>query len=97
MTVDNDIHAPHAVEKFGLGMLGYAAERIFNLCLVRKSEIGSVRLGEGKKIILRLVRVDRENLLIGGSHSGLQEAAVGNGTALMSSLFDAESGARSPL
>ena len=97
VTVDNDIHAPHAVERFGFGMLARAAERIFYLCLVRKSEIGLVRLGEGKKVILRLVRVDKENLLIGGSHGGLQEAAVGNGTALMSSPFDAESGARSPL
>ena len=96
VTIDNDIHAPHAIEKFGLGDLGHAAERIFQFCLVRKNEVGLVRLGAGKKVIVRLVWVDKENLLIGGSDGGLQEAAVGNGTVLMSYLFSAQSGARSP-
>ncbi|KAL8794253.1 MAG: hypothetical protein Q9195_003207 [Heterodermia aff. obscurata] len=95
VTIDNDAHAPHAVEKFRVGDLGLAAERVFSLCLVRKNEIGSTRLGEGRKVILRLVRVDRNNLFIGGSN--VQEAVVGNGTMLMSSLFNAKSGARSPL
>ena len=95
LTIDNDINAPHAVERFGLGDLGFAAERIYTLCLVRKTEIGSSRLGAGRKVIVRLVRVDRENLLIWGSNSGLREAAVGNGTVLMSSLLIANSGARS--
>lgn len=97
VTVDNDVHAPHAIERFGLGDLGHAAERIFNFCLVRINEVGSNRLGEGRKVVLRLVRVDKENLVIGGSNGGLQEAEVGNGTVLMSSLFNAKSGARSPL
>ena len=95
MTVDNDVHAPHAVERFGLGDLGHAAEIIFYMCLARKNELGAVRLGEGKNVVVRLVRVDKEYLLVGGSNGGLQEAAVGNGSLLMSSLFSAMSGSRS--
>ena len=97
MTIDNDSHAPHAIERFGLGDLGQAAERIFYFCLVRLNEVGSNRLGEGRKVVVRLVRVDKDDLLVGGSNGGLQEATVGNRTVLMSSLFDAKSGARSPL
>ena len=95
--MDNHVHAPHAVEKFGLGDLGHAAERIFILCLERKNEVGSFRLGEGRNVVARLLRVDKENLRIGGGNGDLQEAVVGNATVLMSSLFDTESGDRSPL
>ncbi|KAL8933626.1 MAG: hypothetical protein Q9216_006284 [Gyalolechia sp. 2 TL-2023] len=56
--VDVDAHSPDAVEKFTLRELGYAAEHIQNACLFRKGEVGTERVGLGRKVEVRLERVD---------------------------------------
>ena len=90
ITVDNDAHAPHAIENFGLEDVGLSAQRILNLCLYRKSEVGLDRLGTGRKVEVRLVRIDKDGVLqsVGG---GVQSISVGNGTFLWSSKGNATS------
>ena len=58
--VDNYALAPHAVEVFSLADIAHASQQIFELCLKRRSEIGSNRIGVGKNVEVKLVRVDKE-------------------------------------
>ncbi|KAI4114678.1 MAG: hypothetical protein LQ345_004588 [Seirophora villosa] len=60
--IDVDRHTPDAIEKFGLGDLGLAAQHILIACLLRKAEVGAERVGAGRRVEVRLVRVDKEFL-----------------------------------
>ena len=82
--VDNDIYAPHAVERFGLGAIAHAANHILNFCLFRIGEVGMERLGAGKMVIASVIRIDKEGLLRAGGEA-LYEEAGRNGTVLWSS------------
>ena len=61
--LDVDPRQPSAVETFGLIDVANAVERIFNSCLSRRGMIGMERLGSGRSVEAKLVRVDNGNLL----------------------------------
>ncbi|KAI4287569.1 MAG: hypothetical protein L6R35_003174 [Caloplaca aegaea] len=60
--IDVDMHFPHATEKFRLVDVGHAAQRVLNVCLIRKGEVGAERVGAERRVEVRLVRVDKEFL-----------------------------------
>ena len=49
---------PFAIERFTLSQVARAADRILNICLLGRSQVGSELLGEHKKVEARLVRMD---------------------------------------
>ena len=79
--IDNYALAPHAVEVFGLVDIAHASQQIFELCLTRRSEVGLNRIGAGKNVEVKLVRIDKEQVLhtIVGT---LQEIVIGQGRVL---------------
>ena len=81
--VDVDKHSPEAVERFNLAELGHAVEHIENACLFLKAEVGVERVGAGKKVQVRLERVDLEAMPT--SQDSLVHVGVGRGRYLLSS------------
>ncbi|KAL8998332.1 MAG: hypothetical protein Q9188_006120 [Gyalolechia gomerana] len=60
--VDVDEHYPDVVERFNLWELGHAAEHVEKACLFRKGEVGRERVGRGKKVEVRLERVNLDSV-----------------------------------
>lgn len=81
--VDVEVHSPEAVERFNLAELGHAVEHIENACLFRKFEVGVERVGPGKKVEVRLERVDLEAMPT--SQNSLVHVGLGHGRYLFSS------------
>ncbi len=52
-------HPPGAVERFGFQELGHAAERVLDVCLAGKGEVGEERVGAERGVGVRLARVNR--------------------------------------
>lgn len=84
--LDVDPREPQAVETFGLIDVAYAAKGVLELCLLGRGMVGMERLGQGRMVVAKLVRVDKGGLLgFGGGAGDVQRVGVVGGTVLWSS------------
>ena len=81
--VDVEVRSPEAIERFNLAELGHAVEHIENACLFRKLKVGVERVGLGKKVEVRLERVDLDAMPT--SRNSLVHVGLGHGRYLLSS------------
>ena len=81
--VDVEVRSPEAIERFNLAELGHAVEHIENACLFRKLKVGVERVGLGKKVEVRLERVDLDAMPT--SENSLVHVGLGHGRHLFSS------------
>ena len=82
--LDVDPRQPLAVETFGLIDVANAAEGILDLCLSRRGMIGMERLGSGKRVEAKLVRVDNGNFLRKGRGALQKVGTTRRGEAIWS-------------
>lgn len=75
MQLDVEASEPWAVETFRLMDVGQAAEGVVEGCLLRREEVGWEGVGAGRKVQVRVVRVDKG--WVGGRYGGGLERVGG--------------------
>ena len=86
--LDVEASEPWAVETFALLDVGQAAEAVVERCLLRRELVGWEAVGGGRRVQVRLVRVDKGWVGGGGGRGGFQgveRVGVVRGRVLMSS------------
>ena len=73
---------PHAVEEFGLKAVAEATDRILNVCLYGRSQVGNETLGRTKGIVAKLGRTDGPRFRK-WPKGGFERLALANGVELL--------------